>query len=219
MLKTTVAAAMAVLFAAPAAAQTRTGAVVGGSVGVLSIDSGTHAAVSGTIGYKLNSALSFGIEITGVPEMETEAPDFPLPLSAPSFPRFSREVEGSATFFTTNVRVDIPTISRRILPFVTGGGGVANLKQSFVISALPAFSTDVFTALSALGLSPSLTFPLPTPYPVTSSSTGMALTIGGGASILVTDHLSIDVDLRYFRIMSEVDRNAGRFGAGASYRF
>jgi opacity protein-like surface antigen len=217
---------MSALVAAPAAAQprtSRTGPIVGGTFGVVSIDSGTHAAVSGSIGYKLNSSLSFGIELTGVPEMGSDVPNFPVPLGSPYFARFYGEAEGSATLFTTNVRIDIPTTSTRILPFVAGGGGIANIEESFVFGITPlggASSSSIFAELSALGLSPSLfPIPFPTSYPVTSSSTGLALTIGGGTSILATDHLSIDVDLRYFRILSEVDRNVGRFGAGVSYRF
>jgi opacity protein-like surface antigen len=47
----------------------------------------------------------------------------------------------------------------------------------------------------------------------------MALTLGGGVSLLAGEHLSIDVDLRYLRILDTRNRNIGRFGAGASYRF
>jgi len=32
-------------------------------------------------------------------------------------------------------------------------------------------------------------------------------------------HLSIDVDLRYLRLMRGDGEDAGRFGVGASYRF
>lgn len=103
-----IAAVAAALVADPAAAQSRTGAVVGGTVGVLSMDSGTHAAVAGSIGYKLNSALSFGIELTGVPDLEPDVRGIPVPLIAPYFPIVYRDVEGSATIFTTNVRIDIP---------------------------------------------------------------------------------------------------------------
>jgi opacity protein-like surface antigen len=216
---------MSAVVAAPAAAQprtSRTGPIVGGTVGVMSIDSGTHGAIAGSIGYKLNASLSLGIELTGVPEMGSDIPDFPV-LGSPYFAPFYGEAEGSATLFTTNVRIDIPTTSTRILPFISGGGGIANIEESFVFGITPlggASSSSIVAELGALGLSPSL-FPIPFPnsYPVTSSSTGLALTIGGGTSIFATDRLSVDVDLRYVRILSEVDRNMGRFGAGVSYRF
>ena len=47
----------------------------------------------------------------------------------------------------------------------------------------------------------------------------MALTLGGGASFLVTNHVGIDADLRVLHIMGNDSRNVGRFGAGVSYRF
>jgi outer membrane protein with beta-barrel domain len=208
------------LFACPVAAQTRTGAVISGSAGVLSMDSAIHTMVSGSIGYKLNSVLSFGVELTAVPDLESDLPGFPIPLAIPYFPIRLDEVEGSATIFTTNVRIDIPTTSRRIVPFVVGGGGVANVEQRYGIAILPAFSVaSVSAELAALGLSPSIFPPPNQPYPVSNSTTGLALTLGGGASIMATDRLSIDVDLRYLRIEAATDRNAGRFGGGVSYRF
>src|SRR6516164_2886628 len=55
--------------------------------------------------------------------------------------------------------------------------------------------------------------------PVSASSTELALTIGGGVNISITSHVSIDGDLRYFRLLGTEDANAGRFGVGARYRF
>lgn len=214
-------AVVAALVAVPAAAQPRTGAVIGGTASVLSMDSDGHAAISGSIGYKLNSALSFGIELTGVPDLDPD-PAIPVPLLAPYFPIFYGEAEGSATIFTTNVRIDIPTTNRRIMPFVVGGGGVANIEESFSVSFRSSTSVppSFLAEFAALGLSPTVLSTILAPsFPFRSSSTGLALTIGGGASIMATDRFSIDVDLRYLRIDAETDRDAGRFGAGVSYRF
>jgi hypothetical protein len=54
---------------------------------------------------------------------------------------------------------------------------------------------------------------------LTSSSIGLALTLGGGVSIKAASHLWIDADLRLIRVLGDNDQNIGRFGAGARYRF
>ena len=111
--------------------------------------------------------------------------------------------DGRATIFTTNVRLEIPTMTARVIPYVVGGGGVANVKESFTITLpVPSGIPVVIPA-----------------RPVTQSSTDMVLTLGGGVSMLVSAHLSIDVDLRYLRLVANRDRNVGRFGVGFSYRF
>ena len=49
----------------------------------------------------------------------------------------------SATVFTTNVRLEVPTTSRKIIPFVTAGGGVAAVTESYsVIYALAADAAE-----------------------------------------------------------------------------
>jgi opacity protein-like surface antigen len=54
---------------------------------------------------------------------------------------------------------------------------------------------------------------------VSNTTLAMALTLGGGASILVTDHLAVDADLRVLKLLAETGRTVGRFQVGASYRF
>ena len=52
-----------------------------------------------------------------------------------------------------------------------------------------------------------------------STTTSLALTLGGGLSILATERFSIDADLRYLGLFGTRDGHVGRFGAAASYRF
>ena len=66
---------------------------------------------------------------------------------------------------------------------------------------------------------PAAIFPPPSCCTYLVSTTGLALTLGGGVSVLAGEHLSIDVDLRYLRIVDIPEFNVGRFGAGASYLF
>jgi 3-hydroxyacyl-CoA dehydrogenase len=53
--------------------------------------------------------------------------------------------------------------------------------------------------------------------PVVMAMHGM--TLGGGLDVRVASQLSIEADLRLFRLMGETDRNVGRFGVGVRYRF
>jgi len=127
------------------------------------------------------------------------------------------ENKASATVFTTNVPLEVPTTSKKIIPFVMAGGGVAGVTQSYSV---------IYAQLAAdvAGLSPVLgglnTIPIrPIPSDVKYTNTNMALTLGGGASFLVSQHVGIDADLRVLHIMGNDSRNVGRFGAGVSYRF
>ena len=127
---------------------------------------------------------------------------------------------GSITAFTTNVRLEIPTTPARIVPFVVMGGGVANVKETadIIIAGGPVIDVSLLGGLPLdLG---SLIYPPPDiRAPYTISTTELALTVGGGVSILAIHGMSIDVDLRYLHLMGTEDRSIGRFGAGVSYRF
>jgi len=110
---------------------------------------------------------------------------------------------GRTTVFTANVRVELPAATARVIPYVVAGGGVANIKETSTLQqSIPPGIPVVIE-----------------PQTLTQSSTDLALTAGGGVSILAAAHVSIDVDLRYLRFIADRDRNVGRFGVGVSYRF
>jgi opacity protein-like surface antigen len=198
--------ALWVLTASPAWAQPSQGATV--------LDSDANLSFTASGGYRFNSAMGLGIEVTFVPTLE---PDFPfaIPTDVYGLPplRFGRP-EGRATVFTTNLRLEMPTTVRRIVPFALAGGGVASLRERYDVTySFP--SPLVVSDLAALGLLPTI----PRTLPMARSSVAMALTLGGGVSVMAGEHLSVDVDLRYLRLLGDTDRNIGRFGVGASYRF
>ncbi len=169
-------------FAQPVLAAGQT-VVASGIVSAASIDSLTEMSAAAAIGFHVNRFASVGGELTSVPDVGDD---------------------GRAAMFTTNVRVDIPAIGARLVPYVIGGGGVAHVRDTVAITAADPV--------------PGLPVVIP-PRSVTESSTALALTGGGGASVLVADHVSIDIDLRYMRLLAARDRNMGRFGIGFSYRF
>lgn len=192
-------------WAAPARAQ---GALVHGTVAAAVSDGKTSSAYGGGIGWRFNGVLGMGIELSHYRALTSSFAHIYCCTDAGE--------ATSATTFTTNVRIEVPTTTRRIIPFVVAGGGIAAVRESY----------DVYYAQLATALNPDLvrlgltTYPiLPGPSTVTTTSTNLALTLGGGASLLVNRHLSVDADLRALHIMSDDGRTVGRFGVGVSYRF
>jgi hypothetical protein len=124
-----------VLSAASAHAQTvkAGGALASISAGGAVTENSTDFYVAGGIGYRLNDTIGFGMELTSIalhPEIETVS-DALLPIV-----RYS-DAKGRATVFTTNLRLELPISSRRIIPFAVGGGGVANVSQSAMLTITP----------------------------------------------------------------------------------
>lgn len=197
----TVAVALAALAALPDSARAQ-GALVSGSVAAALANSDTSPAFSGGVTWRFNRALGIGVELSHVRGI---SPDVPY-----AFCCGDRGVESRLTVFTTNVRVEIPTLSKRVIPFVIGGGGMsAGTTRYPVVYAQMGFPSDVLPALPIM----------PGPPSVESSGSDMALTLGGGASFLVTNHLAVDVDLRVLHVIGQTSGNIGRFGGGVSFRF
>jgi opacity protein-like surface antigen len=178
--------------ARPMLASAQQGATVGGVLAATSIGSRTEASVAGAVGYRMNRFLGFGLELTSIPTLKPEA-------AAEN----ASGTDGQATVFTANVHVELPAVTARFIPYVVGGGGGANIKETFALQ--PAVPPGIPVVIA--------------PQAMTRSSTDLALTAGGGVSLLAGPRVSIDVDLRYLRLMADRDRNVGRFGVGVSYRF
>jgi hypothetical protein len=201
--------------AMPAEAQSAPGAVISGSVAATVFGSGTEPSVSGAISYRMNRVLGFGIEATWLPSLTRDLPDL---SDSPYLAIWVRPTEGNAVFFSTNVRLEIPTQSERIVPFVVGGGGVASFTHRYGLAFrdLPAYPTlPLLSAPTVINV--SLRETLPDTY--SSSSTDLMLTLGGGVSLLMTRHVALDIDLRTIHVRGQTNGTIGRFAVGASYRF
>jgi opacity protein-like surface antigen len=203
---------------AAAAAQERS-AFVGGSVSAANMEARTEVAFSGSFGYRFSRVVSFVIEATAVPKVQSSFPgDVPMILSTVAPPPGSTSVviypgpvytnpDGRIVLFTNAARIDMPTTSSRLTPFFTAGGGVANVRRS----------ADL-TYSFPLPLTPGLPI-RPFTQHFTSSSTNLALTLGGGVGVRLASSLWLDADLRLFRLLAEDDQNLGRFGVGVRYAF
>ena len=218
LLRKAVPAILVLLMSArPEMAHAQSGAVVSGAVGAAVADHATDLELSGGIGYRFNRVIGFGIEFTHVPNLDTNGQYAFSTLRICCGVGGDREAEGHATVFTTNVRVEVPTTMRHVLPFIVGGGGIASVTEKF---PLIYYAVPLASQLAGLGISIPTPDILPGPQQVVSNTTlAMALTLGGGASILVTDHLAVDADLRVLKLLAETGRTIGRFQVGASYRF
>ena len=195
--------------AVPAMAQSPQGAIVSGSVGATAVDSQTAWSFSAAGGYRFNRTFGMGLEFSQAPSIDSDDNVF-LPIGRPvDF----LDVSGQLTTFTANIRLEVPTTSSRFIPYAVAGGGVANMKRSYGPISLASQVISVPELLLPAAIYP------PSCCGYRLSTTSLALTVGGGLSILTGEHLSIDVDLRYLRLMDVTDDNIGRFGVGASYRF
>jgi opacity protein-like surface antigen len=208
-------AILGLLLAWPTLAHAQSGAIVNGAVGAAVVDNATSLEISGGVGYRFNHVMGFGIEFTNVPRLET------IGQFASSTLRLccgiaDQHVDGHATVFTTNVRVEIPTTLRHVLPFVVGGGGIASVteKSSVIYYAVPLASQ-----LAGMGITIPTPDILPGPQVISNTTLAMALTLGGGASFPVTEHLAVDADLRVLKLLADTGRTVGRFQSGVSYRF
>jgi opacity protein-like surface antigen len=201
-----------IVFSVAVNARAQSGAIVGGTAGVAVVDSKSDLSLTLAAGYRFNRAFGLGVELTVMPSLPSSLPDY-YPFVRIDNPG------GSVTAFTTNVRLEIPTTPARIVPYVVMGGGLANVKRNadVIIAGFPPGDVRILSMVPGLT---SLIFPPPDiRSPFTVSTTDLALTVGGGVSVLAVGGMSIDVDLRYLRLIGQEDRNIGRFGAGLSYRF
>src|SRR4029077_11440922 len=120
-----------------------------------------------------------------------------------------------ATIFTGNLRLEIPTASRRFLPYVVGGAGVAHVQDEF--TARTTYQPNILSGPAGSTIYiPSI---LPVSTKIERSSLDMAVTLGGGIGLRASEHVTVDADLRYLAVLGARDLQIGRFGVGVSYRF
>lgn len=187
--------------------------MVHGTVSAAVADGTTSPSFGGGVTWRFNDILGIGVELSHLRSLTS--------TFAHIYCCADNGERTRATTFTTNVRLEIPTASERVIPFVIGGGGVAAVSESYQVwyadLVNPMLRADLRSAdLRAPGLTSLI---LPGPSDVTTTTTNMALTLGGGASFLVTEHIALDADLRVLHIVGDQSRNIGRFGVGASIRF
>jgi opacity protein-like surface antigen len=217
---------------ATASAQAERGAAVAGAISATNMESDTSVSFSGAFEYRVSRVVGFEIETTFVPTLKSSFTDDRVTIQTAQGNVSSRVAAelgftlfptpnftnpgGRAVFFTNNVRLSIPTSSTRLQPYFVAGGGIASIRRTAdYVYTFPVFTTNPVPPGIVLPTLPVRTII----EPVRSSSIDLALTLGGGLDVRVASQLSIEADLRLFRLMGATDRNVGRFGVGVRYRF
>jgi opacity protein-like surface antigen len=212
--------------ATPVAAQSTQGGFAGVIVSAATIENGTSAAVSGSVGYRFTPSVGFSIELTSVPTFD---PDVSSPPSIPIIqtitpttfifppPTLTYEGDGGhAIAFTANLRIDAPN-RRTFAPFVVAGAGIGSVTDRVKITT--TYSPGIILAgVTPISIPTALVRP-PVVQTITRTSTDFAVTFGGGVSVFSTKHLALEIDVRYLGVLGSRDLHIGRYGAGISYRF
>ena len=187
--------------------------VAGGGFG----DGGTAVVTSGGAGVRLTRLLGLDLEVLHVSGLDLSEDDFfILPLTFA--PPFDIEREGGLTAFLTKLNVDFP-VGDRLIPFVAGGGGVAQLSEEFSFDLDDRNdATDTRQLLGRRFVSGRpLIFP---PDGITRSETGLVLTLEGGLDLRLWKGFSLGGGARWLRLLA--DRGTFDFAqitSRVSYRF
>ena len=210
---------------ASVASAQESGATVSGSIAATNMESRTAVTVASSFGYRFTRTVGLEIEATYVPSLKSPFPGVTVQNSStiaraelagslaatglifpgPTFTNSS----GHLVVLSNDIRIELPTTAPRLTPYFVAGGGVAHVRRR----------ADI-TYPFPLPLAGAMPIPIrPIPRPVSFTQTDLALTLGGGLNVRVVSRVSVDADLRFFRLLGDEDRNVGRFGAGVRYRF
>jgi opacity protein-like surface antigen len=163
-----------------------------------SADPDTRWSVAGSAAYRFNGVFSLGTELTW------SSLKFSLANSAggPVTVTYT-DVHRELISFTTNVRVELGQ-HHRVIPYLVAGGGIATETTGYTETGSYAVpnTPNIQRQTSAILESPVY----------------LALTSGGGMSIRVAGHITIDGDVRGLYMRGH-NGQWGRIGVGASYRF
>jgi len=208
------------------------GATIGGSASAANMESRTEVAYAGTFGYRFSRVVGMEIEAIFVPAVRSPFPANPVVIQSASsaFADVSRgsvqiypvptydNPGGRIVIFSNGVRIDIPTTTSRLTPYFVAGGGMASVRRT--VDFTYPYPILVTQGSPSSPISPGIPVSLrPITEHITSSSSDLALTLGGGLGVRVASQLAVDADLRLFRLLGQQDRNLGRFGVGVRYRF
>ena len=207
-------AVVAVATVSPASAQPlperggRVFGLVGGSFG----EGGSSLMVSGGGGLRLTRTLGVDFELLHVNGLERSDGSRRTQRSQrlSIFPPIDIRREGSVTAFLTKMTAEFPLANDRLIPFVTGGGGVGRLSERVGFE----FPNRPFLALPAFD---SLLEPF---RDISVTETGLAVTLGGGLDVRLWRGLAVGADVRWLRLLAGRDTlDFSHIVARTSYRF
>lgn len=181
--------------------------LVGGSFGA-----GDSAFLaSGGAGLRLTKNLGLDFEVLHVADLDLSGGDFVIGGRPSIFPPPEIRNDGAVTAFLTKMTADFPVAGDRLVPFVSGGGGIGRLSQQYRVD----FPDRRFPAFPALG---DIFAPFPTDFD--NSQTGLALTLGGGLDVMLWRGLAVGAEVRWMRLLVNRDTlDFSHIASRVSYRF
>ena len=182
--------------------------LVGGSFG----DGGTSFLTSGGAGLRLTRNLGIDFEVLHVNDLDLSDADFITAVPLPAiFPPPEITDEGNVTAFLTKMTADFPVAGDRLIPFVSGGGGVGRMNRQISID----FPGGRFPGLPILN---DLFAPFPRQFE--NAETGLALTLGGGVDVRLWQGLSVGAEARWMRLLLSQDTfDFSHIASRVAYRF
>ncbi len=188
--------------------------LVGGSFG----DGGGAVLTSAGAGLRITRTLGLDLEVFHVSGLDLSDDDFFIqPLSFA--PPFGFERDGGVTGFLAKIVADFP-VGDRVIPFVSGGGGVSRVTEelSFDFGDRPG---NGFFGLPELfqnirgDLRPSIF-----PRDFETAETGLALTLGGGVDIRLWKGFTVGGEARWLRVLAGTRSiDLAHIGSRVAYRF
>lgn len=174
--------------------------LVGGSFG----NGDTASLVSGGAGLRLTRHLGLDVEVLHAHGLDFSDRRLLIERGLPEiliFPPFEFTHEGNITALLTRMTAEFPVANDRLIPFVTGGGGVGRMAERI--------------AFSCTGVCPAIFFP-----DLEQAEAGLALTLGGGVDVRLWQGLAVGGEVRWLRVLlSERDLDFAHVAARVSYRF
>ena len=188
--------------------------LVGGSFG----DGGGAALVSAGAGVRITRTLGLDLEVFHVSGLDLSADDFFIqPLSFA--PPFGFERDGGVTGSLAKIVADFP-VGDRVIPFVSGGGGVSRVTEEFSFdfgdrpgSGFLGLPDELFQNIGD-DLRPSIF-----PRDFETAETGLALTLGGVADIRPWKGFTVGGEARWLRVLAGLRGYVSNSLYGARTRF
>jgi opacity protein-like surface antigen len=188
--------------------------LVGGSFG----DGGSAVLTSAGAGLRMTRTLGLDLEVFHVSGLELSDDDFFIQTLSFA-PPFGFEREGGVTGFLAKIVADFP-VGDRVIPFVSGGGGVSRVTEelSFDFDDRPGGGFFGLPELFQNGggdLRPSIF-----PRDFETAETGLAFTLGGGVDIRLWKGFTVGGEARWLRVLAGTRSiDLAHIGSRVAYRF
>ena len=185
------------------------GGRVFGLVGGVFGDGDTTPLVSGGAGLRITRQLGLDFEVLYASDLGLPTDiDVIIQTFGAAFAPVERIERSRLVTFLTKMTVEFPVANGRVWPYLTGGGGVGNLRQTITFRNLP------------LPLAEELGVQIFPPPEFDISANDLALTIGSGVDVRLWKGLAVGGDVRYLRLLDDTEGFDFAFVTSRiSYRF